>query len=117
EGYCTNLGGRMPTISELRLLIQNCPSTEVGGSCKVSDECSEKDSCWDESCRVCGNESGGYYSVFGFSDRVWSSTIESVTNEKFSTVWVVNFYSADVLAELSELASSGDKQFAICIIE
>lgn len=74
--YCKQLkeGGhsdwRLPTIDELRTLIQNCSKTESDGKCKMDgikswqqylDECE------------CGNRdnNAGYYSKLGDDDNVW----------------------------------------------
>ena len=43
--YCENLeelghsDWRLPTVDELRILIQNCQYTETGGSCGLTEEC------------------------------------------------------------------------------
>ena len=54
--YCNNLdlGGhlgdwRVPTISELRTLVRNCPPLSPGGSCGVTDTCFS-DSCANDNC-------------------------------------------------------------------
>ena len=73
--YCENLGGRLPTISELRTLIQNCPATETGGGCGVTDECLSYDDCYNEpSCFGCELDASGKCSVFGDTDWFWSSS-------------------------------------------
>ena len=101
--YCQNLneGGysdwRLPTISELRTTINNCPGSQSGGSCKVSDSCLS-DNCWSGSC-YCGcisdcpysydNDNGGYYSKLGDDDvALWSSSVRS-DNPHYR--WYVSF--------------------------
>ncbi|MBO4710812.1 DUF1566 domain-containing protein [bacterium] len=101
--YCKDLteGGysdwRLPTISELRTTIKNCPSSQSGGSCKVSDSCLS-DNCWSGSC-YCGcisdcpysydNDNGGYYSKLGDDDvALWSSSVRS-DNTHYR--WYVSF--------------------------
>jgi hypothetical protein len=85
--YCEDNGWRLPTISELRTLIQNCPATETGGECGVTDSCLSGD-CWNDSCSGCGYDSSGKYSVFGDTGWFWSSS-SYVDYTDFA--WYVNF--------------------------
>ena len=87
---------RLPTVDELRELVRNCPATEPGGSCKVSEEenclagnCSSpKNSCACE--RKPKNR--GYYSMYGDADYIglWSSSTLSDDDKK---AWGAVFYS------------------------
>jgi AAA ATPase containing von Willebrand factor type A (vWA) domain len=79
--YCRNLTAygfddwRLPTISELRTLIQNCPNTETGGQCELTDSCSDYKECWTKSdCFSDFCPSGGDYSKFGDTGWYWSSS-------------------------------------------
>lgn len=75
----------LPSISELRTLIQNCPETELGGSCDVTDGCLDM-SCFDfDACFACYDDSinsnSGYYSKLGDTGDFWSSsTVEGDDN-------------------------------------
>ena len=99
--YCEDLteGGysdwRLPTISELRTTIKNCPGSQSGGSCKVSDSCLS-DNCWSGSCN-CGCISDcpisyymdGYHSKLGDDNvALWSSSVLS-DNPRYR--WFVSF--------------------------
>lgn len=91
----------LPTISELRTLIQNCPATETGGECGVSDQCLSSNECYyihndgDNSfSTICGLGcsdffNSGKYSKFGDNDRFWSSSLQDDTDS--IQVWVVYF--------------------------
>ncbi|MBO4441511.1 DUF1566 domain-containing protein [bacterium] len=88
-GYSS--GWHLPTISELRTLIKNCPGTETGGSCEVSDSCLS-DSCWSNDCYCsCKENNGGYYSKLGDNDYVnlWSSSTSISDGPDY--VWLVAF--------------------------
>ncbi|HPS29731.1 MAG TPA: DUF1566 domain-containing protein [bacterium] len=90
-GYCNNMGGRLPTISELRTLIKNCPSTETGGECRVTDDCITENCRKESECRNCEDDESksGRYSVF--KDTVpgmWSS---SKRTDSICDAWGVNF--------------------------
>ena len=102
--YCEDLGGRLPTISELKTLIQNCPATETGGSCSVTESCLSY-TCWlsgvddedaqDSPCRGCFWQNSGKYSVFGDMSTLWSSSVPS--EDIGGSAWLVDFRYARIV--------------------
>jgi len=107
KDYCNNLTAcgysdwHLPTISELRTLIQNCPATQTGGECGVSDSCLSYE-CWNNACPGCSSDSSGKYSKLGDTGWFWSSSVRSDYSDD---AWYVNFDSGDV--------SSGSKSYNI----
>ena len=85
--YCKERGGRLPTINELRTLIRNCPATETGGECAVTNSCAERE-CWSDVCYECVFADDGRYSVFGSIGGFWSST---TCIDYASFAWIVHF--------------------------
>ncbi len=104
KDYCQNLTEReqsdwhLPTIEELRNLIQSCPGTITGGSCAVSETCAGG-YCLDESCQACSPESDGSYSRLGDTNQLWSAT--SVSNYDASA-WYVDFSNAGIYQDSKE---------------
>lgn len=102
---CQNLilGGyddwRLPTISELRTLIDGCPNTETEGDCEVTDDCSSQETCRDvDMCKGCdsmnGPTNGCYFESFlnGPCDKYPSSTDAGYEGWcTWGCVWGVNF--------------------------
>ena len=91
--YCEELGGRLPTISELRTLIQNCPATETGGECGVTDSCLSSADCSNDQCEGCEYDYPGKYSAFEDTYWFWSSSEQSGNAD---TVWLVGFNNGNV---------------------
>ena len=103
--YCDGLseGGysdwRLPNISELRTLIQNCSGTQMpGGSCGVIDTGNSSTSCLSTSCQgedcySCSSDSTGGHSKFGETEHFWSSSTVSANTDY---AWGVGFYDGDV---------------------
>ena len=101
--YCRNLseGGlrdwRLPTVSELRTLIQNCDDTVTGGICGITDDCLAGSCAYPDGseshCEGCNQNSNGTYSKLGDAFGVWSSSI--VSNYQ-TTNWYVYFSSASI---------------------
>lgn len=84
DRYCRNLSEaghydwRLPTIDELRTLIQNCPQNESGGACNQTDECLSDAECSRDydNCQCCDSRHDleGYYSKLGDNFvSLWSS--------------------------------------------
>ena len=97
--YCTNLGGGLPDINELRSLIKDWPKTMTDGACEVTRNCSSITSCLDKV--ICGGAEeakyNGGFSVFGenTNGEFWSRTKESSKPQDFHN-WLVDFNSARV---------------------
>lgn len=91
--YCEDLkegkysNWRLPTISELRTLIKNCPATETGGACKVTSECLHHSNCGNDDCSGCV-PAHGRYSRFGDTEVLWSSSERAGIR---GVVWHVSF--------------------------
>ena len=99
--YCNNLtedgfnDWRLPTISELRTLIQNCSDTAKNGSCHVTDSCLSTD-CYNDACHGCEQDSCGHYNklnywIYGLS--VWSS---STVENDVDNAWIIFFSTASI---------------------
>jgi len=106
--YCDDIKGRLPTISEFRTLIQNCPATETGGECKVTDECLSYSDCWTDQCNGCANF--GEYSVFGHTDNFWSSSERS---DETVSVWVIDFQYGSIYNYYTDTT----KPFSVICVE
>jgi Protein of unknown function (DUF1566). len=95
-------GWHLPTISELRTLILNCPATQmppVGEDvCKVrSDEgyvCLSSSCYTDGGCWSCSSDLNGGHNKFGETGWLWSSSLKSDTNY----AWSVGFSNGGVSA-------------------
>ena len=100
--YCDSLTAcgysdwHLPTISELRTLIKNCPGSQAGGVCAVKDPDCLSSGCWSDDCYCEYRENnGGYYSKLGDDDNVylWSSSTKS---DHTNIAWGVLFYYGSV---------------------
>ena len=100
---------RLPTISELRQLVQNCAGTEYNGACGVKDgHLKESDFTYNE-CAKCTNRYDGGYSKLGDKDYLWSA---SELDGDPSKVWVINFKSANIGTLAKNTAEYG---YARCV--
>ncbi|MBO4699901.1 DUF1566 domain-containing protein [bacterium] len=93
KNYCRKLrdGGnsdwRLPTIDELRTLIQNCPGSETAGACKVSeDEGCLSNMCISERYCECAPKTSGEHSKLGDTTIIWTSSLKTQTNNRAFTV-------------------------------
>lgn len=103
KSYCANLkedgysDWRLPTISELRTLIKNCPETETGGECRVTDNCLSSENCRTDACMGCESDKFSKnlfkYSVLGTLEDLWSS---SEMSNYTIVAWTVDFMHGSV---------------------
>ena len=100
KGYGGFTDWRLPTISELRTLIQDCPATQMPPSgsdvCKArSDEgyVCLSNSCRTDPCGGCSSDSSGGHSKFGDTGWFWSSSLLSGSS---NIAWLVGFNGGGV---------------------
>lgn len=97
--YCENLSEdghddwRLPTISELRTLIQNCKNTETSGECGVTDICLSQDECKNKACYGCNDDKNVQYSKLGDKGLFWSSSLRP---ESRNNAWYADFKYASI---------------------
>lgn len=93
--YCDGLGGRLPKIQELRMLIKECPQTEFprpsgqSGWCAIEDPGklnSETDHT--SACNACVADASGKYSLF--SDRGYFWSFSSLSDYNLHA-WYIDF--------------------------
>ncbi len=93
-----NSGWHLPTISELRTLIQNCPYTQMPpltgslSTCGIVDRCLSYSHCWTDVCYVC--TSTGSHSKLTEAYTFWSS---SALSDNTARAWDVDFEFGFVL--------------------
>ncbi|HQM85442.1 MAG TPA: DUF1566 domain-containing protein [bacterium] len=96
--YCEELkesgfsNWRLPSISELRILLQNCSDTVTGGECEVMDSCLTVE-CENKPCEGCESFTDGRYSVFGDKVCLWSSSEVPIYD---LYAWSINFGSGGI---------------------
>ena len=104
QNYCDNLvegvidDWRLPTVGELRTLIVNCPATEPGGVCGVTDECLLIDNCWartDCKCRYGEAAYSKFHSKFMY-ELISSASKTGKIISGFENVWCVDFSEAGI---------------------
>lgn len=90
---------RLPTISELRGVIDGCPGTQTGGACGVNNGCLDE-ACLTVACNGCENDdgpdSGCYWLDWagGTCSYYWSSSRVTSVAEG---AWGVHFITGGVL--------------------
>lgn len=90
------LSWRLPSIGELRCLVNGCQDTALDGECEVDDACTDV-GCLTTACDGCG-EAGGDVGCYWSSqlgntcdDPLWSST---AMNEE--RAWVLHFRDGSI---------------------
>lgn len=104
--YCENMDGRLPTISELRGLIDVCSQTKTDGDCRVTDKCSSSD-CFNLACVGCLYSGLGISSKLGDKECLWSL---SVTKDNANKVWSVRYSKGSIL-----ISSKDEKNYVRCV--
>lgn len=112
--YCEDLDldgktdWRLPTISEIRTLVINCPDTETGGSCGITDDNASYADFYSESCQGCTyfvETEYDSYSILGdtlldLNDGLGNSQVRMFSTSKVSDrdnrVWSLLFSEAGI---------------------
>lgn len=102
--YCSELnskqygghgGWRLPTIDELRSIVKNCPGTELGGECRVSEANSNLSYIRDykrKYCHACeGNNPQEHSKLYFPSEYVTTIISKSPVSDDRGFLWGVGF--------------------------
>jgi len=98
---------RLPTIDELRSLVQNHPGTVSGGKCRVLEDIilnsDDKESCNENNYELnvekyfddnCKGIDGKFFSKLGDTDALWSGT--AVCNPFRAKIWGLDFSNGGI---------------------
>ena len=123
KNYCENLkeggfdGWKLPTIDDLRSLVQNCSDTVTGGACQMTDKC-ETFSCFGDGlsnsdCWCPKNQAEysklGDHGTFWSDSYVWDGYMEEDSSHQLSA-YTLNFDSGGIESEMfSDLGLMGDR--------
>jgi len=97
---------RLPTIDELRTLIDGCDATAPGGACGVTDSCAS-DACWRTDCMSCPTLTGGTYLTSSL-ERNDGITFSSTTRAgDITTVYTLYYPRASIQANDKTVLGDG----------
>jgi len=107
---------RLPTIAELRSLVQGCDDTATGGACTVTDSCLES-SCENAACDGCNGIPGpnqGCYGNPAFPGECYGFWSISEVEDQDDSAWLILYNEAVVMQELKN-CDDGCEYLARCV--
>ena len=113
--YCSNLseGGfsdwRVPSIDELRTLIQGCPYVKPGAYCGVSDGCLSS-GCWNYKCVLCENVDNNSYTKMDDAHTGWHLWSASEISDNTDHIWEIDLRAGGLRKE-----SKNERGFVRCV--
>jgi Protein of unknown function (DUF1566) len=110
---------QLPSISQLRTIIRGCPTTKLGGSCGITDQCSslscENSACYQNNCDTRGGPNEGYYwpDEFVIYGNAYISRTRVADSGYTHQVWYIPFITAKIINQSGDF----DQYSAKCIRE
>ncbi len=107
---------RLPTISELRSLVQGCDDTATGGACTVTDSCLDR-SCENAACDGCNGIPGpnqGCYGNPAFPGECYGFWSISEVEDQNDSSWYI-IYTIARIRPLDQSCDDGCEHLARCV--